>query len=105
MNIDKKEILEALKTVTIAGEGLNMVESGAVQNVIAFANEVIVDVTITNPALHIKKRAEEDIIKTYDLGANCFITKPVYLEQFLKVVKSIEDFLLMIVKLPPDVKG
>ena len=45
---------------------------------------------------------EEDIIKTYDLGANCFITKPVDLEQFIKIVKSIEDFWFMIAKLPPN---
>ena len=44
---------------------------------------------------------EEDIIKTYDYHANCYITKPVDLEQFIKVVKSIEDFWLTIVKLPP----
>ncbi len=64
MSISKKDILEALKSVTVAGEGLNMVESGAVQNVMTFADEVIVDVIISNPALHIKKRAEDDIIKT-----------------------------------------
>ena len=45
---------------------------------------------------------EEDVIKTYNLHANCFITKPIDLEQFLKVVKAIEDFWLTIVKLPPD---
>ncbi len=43
---------------------------------------------------------EEDIIKSYNLYANCFITKPVDLNQFLTVVKSIEDFWLTIVKLP-----
>ncbi len=46
--------------------------------------------------------AEEDILKTYDLHANCYITKPVDLEQFIRVVKSIEDFWLSIVKLPSD---
>jgi two-component system, chemotaxis family, response regulator Rcp1 len=46
--------------------------------------------------------AEEDILKTYDLHANCYITKPVDLEQFIQVVKSIEDFWLSIVKLPSD---
>ncbi|MEE8359162.1 MAG: response regulator [Candidatus Hydrothermarchaeales archaeon] len=46
--------------------------------------------------------AEEDIIKTYNLHANCFITKPVDLDQFIKVVKSIEDFWFTIVKLPPE---
>ena len=64
MSISKKDILEALKSVTVAGEGLNMVESGAIQNIMTFADEVIVDVIISNPALHIKKRTEDDIIKT-----------------------------------------
>lgn len=45
-------------------------------------------------------KAEEDILKTYNLYANCYITKPVDLEQFIEVVKSIEDFWLEIVKLP-----
>lgn len=47
-------------------------------------------------------KAEEDVLKAYDLHANCFITKPIDLSQFLKVVKSIEDFWLTIVKLPPN---
>jgi chemotaxis family two-component system response regulator Rcp1 len=46
-------------------------------------------------------KAEEDILKTYNLHANCYITKPLDLEQFSKVVKSIQDFWLTIVKLPP----
>jgi CheY-like chemotaxis protein len=46
-------------------------------------------------------QAEEDIIRTYDLHANCYITKPVDLDQFLNVVRTIEDFWLSIVKLPP----
>jgi chemotaxis family two-component system response regulator Rcp1 len=45
-------------------------------------------------------KAEEDILKTYDLHANCYITKPVDLEQFMKVVKCIEEFWLTMVKLP-----
>jgi two-component system, chemotaxis family, response regulator Rcp1 len=49
-------------------------------------------------------KAEEDILKTYNLHANCYITKPVDLGQFMKVVKSIEDFWLTIVKLPPNGK-
>lgn len=44
---------------------------------------------------------EEDVLKTYDLHANCFITKPVDLQQFIDVVKSIEQFWLTVVKLPP----
>jgi chemotaxis family two-component system response regulator Rcp1 len=47
-------------------------------------------------------KAEEDIIKSYDLHANCYITKPVSLDQFINVVKSVEDFWLTIVKLPPN---
>jgi CheY-like chemotaxis protein len=47
-------------------------------------------------------QAEEDIIKSYDLHANCYITKPVDLHDFLTVVESIEDFWLTIVKLPPN---
>ncbi len=43
---------------------------------------------------------EEDILKSYDLHANCYITKPINLEQFITVVRSIEDFWLTIVKLP-----
>ncbi len=43
---------------------------------------------------------EEDIVKSYNHYANCFITKPVDLEQFLGIVKSIQDFWLTIVKLP-----
>ncbi|HUW56259.1 MAG TPA: response regulator [Planctomycetota bacterium] len=45
-------------------------------------------------------KAEEDILKTYDLHANCYITKPVDLEQFVQVVKAIENFWLEMVKLP-----
>ena len=46
--------------------------------------------------------AEEDILRTYDLHANCFITKPVDLDQFIKVIKFIEDFWIAIVKLPRE---
>lgn len=45
-------------------------------------------------------KAEEDIVKSYNLHANCYVTKPVDLDQFVKVVKSLEDFWLCIVKLP-----
>jgi two-component system, chemotaxis family, response regulator Rcp1 len=46
--------------------------------------------------------SEEDILRTYQLHANCYITKPVDLEGFLKVVKSIDSFWLSVVKLPRD---
>ena len=64
MKLDRKEILKALETITIAGEGKNMVESGAVTNVVTFGDEAIVDLVLTTPAMHIKKRAEDDIRKT-----------------------------------------
>ncbi|HAT65756.1 MAG TPA: chromosome partitioning protein, partial [Flavobacteriaceae bacterium] len=64
MNLNKKDILKALETISLPGEGKNMVESGAVQNVITFANEVVVDLKMATPAMHIKKRAEADVIKT-----------------------------------------
>ncbi|HAM38904.1 MAG: response regulator [Elusimicrobia bacterium RIFOXYC2_FULL_34_12] len=46
-------------------------------------------------------KSEEDILKTYNLHANCYITKPVDLNQFMKVAKVIQEFWLTIVKLPP----
>ena len=64
MKLDRKDILKALETITVAGEGKNMVESGAVANVITFGDEVVVDLVLHTPAMHIKKRAEEDIKKT-----------------------------------------
>jgi len=45
-------------------------------------------------------KAEQDIFKAYDLHANCYITKPVELDQFIAVIKSIKDFWFTIVKLP-----
>ena len=45
-------------------------------------------------------RAEQDVLRSYELQANCYITKPVDLDQFITVVKSIEDFWLTIVTLP-----
>lgn len=47
-------------------------------------------------------RAEEDILKSYNLHANCYISKPFDMEQFITVVKSIEDFWFSIVKLPSE---
>lgn len=46
--------------------------------------------------------AEKDVLKSYDLHANCYVTKPVDFEQFITVVKSVEDFWLTIVKLPKE---
>lgn len=47
-------------------------------------------------------QSEEDILRAYNLAANCYITKPVDLDQFTKVVQAIEDFWFTVVKLPPN---
>jgi len=49
-------------------------------------------------------KAEEDVLKSYKLHANCYITKPIDLNQFSKVVKTIQDFWLTIVRLPPNTR-
>jgi len=46
--------------------------------------------------------ADEDVLHSYDLNANCYITKPIDLDEFISVVRSIEDFWLSIVRLPPS---
>ena len=46
-------------------------------------------------------KAKEDVAKSYDLHANCYVTKPVDLDQFKTVVGSIEDFWFTVVRLPP----
>ena len=46
--------------------------------------------------------AEEDILRSYNLHANCYVTKPVDFDQFIKVVRALDDFWLSIVKLPPQ---
>ena len=47
-------------------------------------------------------QAEEDILKSYNLHCNCYVTKPIDLHQFISVIKAIEDFWLTIVRLPPN---
>jgi CheY-like chemotaxis protein len=44
--------------------------------------------------------AEQDIVRTYELHANCYITKPVDLEKFIEIIRAIEDFWLAVVRLP-----
>ena len=64
MKLSKQEIYKALESITVPGEGQNMIESRAVKNVVTFGDEVIVDITIANPSLQAKKRVEVDILKT-----------------------------------------
>jgi len=78
LNLPKKSGLEVLKEIK-ADESLKRIP--------------VVVVTTSS--------AEQDIVKSYNLHANCYVTKPVDLHQFLEVVKQIEDFWLTIVKLPP----
>jgi len=73
--------------------------------------EVLAEIKTDDKLKHIPvvimtiSQAEEDIMKSYNLHANCFITKPIDLTQFIKVVKSIEDFWFYVVKLPPKSAG
>ncbi|MDX1766575.1 MAG: Mrp/NBP35 family ATP-binding protein [Arenibacter troitsensis] len=63
MKLDKKGILKALENITVPGEGQNMVESGAVKNIMVFGDEVVVDITISNPSLQARKKTEVEILK------------------------------------------
>ena len=64
MKLNKSDILKALESITVPGEGQNMVESGAVKNVQVFGDEVVVDITINNPSLQARKKTEVEILKT-----------------------------------------
>lgn len=64
MKLDKKDILKALETISAPGEGQNLIESGAVTNIMVFGDEVVIDVTIKNPSLQAKKKTEVEILKT-----------------------------------------
>ena len=63
MKLSKSDILKALETITVPGEGKNMVESGAVKNLQVFGDEVVVDITINNPSLQARKKTEVEILK------------------------------------------
>ncbi len=69
--------------------------------------EVLAEIKMDPDLKHIpvvvltSSQAENDIVATYNLHANCYITKPVDFEQFISVVRSIEDFWFAVVKLPP----
>ena len=63
MKIEKQAILKALVNITVPGEGQNMVDSGAVKNVMIFGDEVEIDITIANPSLQARKKTEVEILK------------------------------------------
>lgn len=82
MKIEKKDVLKALETISVPGEGQNMVESGAVKNVLVFGDEVVVDVTINNHSLQAKKKTEVSILQA--------IHKEVYQKAQVKVNLKVE---------------
>ena len=59
----KRRIRKRSARLTTPGEGKNMVDSGAVQNIVVFGDEVVVDVVINNPSLQAKKRTEVEVMK------------------------------------------
>ena len=63
MSFKKQDIYKALETITAPGEGKSLIENENVTNVVSFGNEVIVDVTISNPSLQAKKKVEVEIMK------------------------------------------
>ncbi|WP_272150480.1 Mrp/NBP35 family ATP-binding protein [Tenacibaculum aiptasiae] len=63
MSFKKQDIYKALETITAPGEGKSLVENENIKNVVAFGDEVIVDVTISNPTLQAKKKVEVEIMK------------------------------------------
>ncbi len=63
MKFTKQAIEDALKTITVSGEGKNMIDSKSVKNIVVFDDEVVIDLTISNPSLQAKKRTEVNIMK------------------------------------------
>ncbi len=63
MSFNKQDIYKALEGITAPGEGMNLIESKAVTNVVVFGKEILVDVTIKNPSLQAKKKIEVEIMK------------------------------------------
>ncbi|MEM6685105.1 MAG: Mrp/NBP35 family ATP-binding protein [Bacteroidota bacterium] len=82
MKIEKKDIEAALSTITVPGEGANMVASGAIRNIMTFADEVVVDIVITNPTLQAKKKVETEITKV--------VREKVYADAKVKVNIKVE---------------
>ena len=70
MSFKKQDIYKALETITEPGEGKSLVENNNVTNVVAFGNEVIVDVTISNPTLQAKKKNEGEIKKAIHINVD-----------------------------------
>ena len=82
VSLDKKEVFRALETITVPGEGGNMVATGAVRNVQVFGDEVVVDITIKNPSLQARKKTEVSILQA--------IHKEVYAKAKITVNVTVE---------------
>lgn len=82
VSLDKKEIYRALESITVPGEGGNMVATGAVRNVQVFGDEVVVDITIKNPSLQARKKTEVSILQA--------IHKEVYAKAKITVNVTVE---------------
>lgn len=91
MKIEKKDIQAALSTITVPGEGANMIASGAVRNIMTFADEIVVDIVITNPALQAKKKVESEITSV--------LLEKVYADAKVKVNIKVEA------PTKPEIKG
>ena len=85
MKFTKKDITEALKTITVPGDGNNMIDGNTVKNIVVFGDEAIIDITTSNPTLQARKRMEVDIIKTiHDL-----VNSKIKVKVNIKVEKSV----------------
>ena len=82
MNIQKKQIQEALKSVKVKGDEKSLIENNLVTNIVVFGDEVNIDITIHNPTLHAKKQVEVDILKA--------IHEQVYAKAKIKVLVKVE---------------
>ena len=82
MNIQKKQIQEALKSVYVKGDDKSLIENGLVTNIVVFGDEVNINITIHNPTLHAKKQVEVDILKA--------IHEQVYAKAKIKVLLKVE---------------
>ena len=82
MNIQKKQIQEALKSVKVKGDEKSLIENNLVTNIVVFGDEVNIDLTIHNPTLHAKKQVELDILKA--------IHEQVYAKAKIKVRVNVE---------------
>ena len=82
MNIQKKQIQEALKSVKVKGDEKSLIENNLVTNIVVFGDEVNIDITIHNPTLHAKKQVEVDILKA--------IHEQVYAKAKIKVLVKVD---------------